>query len=1253
MHNTLLVVTLLSCIFLQCRVALANYHPSDFVHGLLAAHAYETSSNGEKLLEKEQIFYDFLNVPNDQKEAVIGTLLDKWSVHEVITSDNNNNQSDYYGVIYKNDVDKQLVLAHRVTDLRGVYSDEAEFNLQFKETTRKVVDLVKASSGSTEFAKYAVSFTGHSLGAWLADLSVYYCHRFFHFANVKAVTFEAPGSETLIHTLEKSAAVDLTKLDIVSYLSQPTLLNSVSKHVGLSYLLNNTDVDKQLSWLEEAIELGASAAEDTTAGFSRLVNEQSLKFILEAFNHESGRPFVMQEIERWPSITLTSLSTDSNVNSVHSFVRLASEKVHLAELNVQIGKGALATMLTCAARASEQSETIQNFLHSAAKALALPPKSFDSTARADTDLFRMIVQSVAQNNYNISIVDGDSDVFFRVKEAAAIRFDERAIVDTVDESIRSLVHLIKSEVDASEKDYVLVKDIQYIRRFCRYDSSKRTLSVTKTDLMMQDIRDRAYRIGAKYPLRRLDEIRWSGELKKESILSNELLSVVSPGKFVEFDTPSYTQLDEMFNGANKSVLISGIGGVGKSTLALLYSRYRVWKDSNTFCVKSFVVPNADHLFQEYFDKWIDLFFAHDGDVQETLRKQVRSAERTDREIVNRQINAKLAHTNASFLFVFDAFDYDKANGTEFELLEMILRHLPTSVQVLITSRVSHAAFQDHNLLPFLTSVELAMLERDKADEFLRANLLDLIGNKNDTEQSSAQILDAIGGEQFLPFKLYLIVTFIRQSRAKESWQESLGKLVEKNFMIRDVVESIFHTVYAKSDGFRQVMHLVNLFDDDEINLDLLQEVIGFDQKKLKPVFAYMEREHLVTLKLLNAPSGSQVLAFPAQMRRYLQAFLSEKSKEKSILDEMRRYVKNLESYLRNNDITANANLVRALTKLNADAIDQASEEMCARLIFIGKTTTSAALKQFMYEETIKMGGRVLAKIANSETAAADVALIFNNVASAHKSLDNFEQAIGYYNESLSIYRTVYPSGTHLDIARTLNDIGTSYFKSENFYLARKNYADSLRMYEKIHHAANRNHPDIARTLNLLGTTLFKLGNSDRALSYYEDSLKIYEECYPDASNPDISKALSYLGFVYNNLGTFDRAIKYYEHLLRITRKMYQDENHPDIASALNDLGSAYQKSGNLERAIGFYEDSMRINEKCYPDGLHANVVKTLENLAPAYYNFGKYKESLACYEKIAEIKKRMSPDNRANNDIGNTINNIKGHLMLGLKNIFG
>jgi hypothetical protein len=103
--------------------------------------------------------------------------------------------------------------------------------------------------------KYSLSFTGYSLGAWLAEQSLFFCHNHFDggadetsAARRRAVTFESPGSAEFIADLTQPSATNkqalrkkLNKdLDIRSYLLAPNFLNTSNEHLGKIYQLSTT-----------------------------------------------------------------------------------------------------------------------------------------------------------------------------------------------------------------------------------------------------------------------------------------------------------------------------------------------------------------------------------------------------------------------------------------------------------------------------------------------------------------------------------------------------------------------------------------------------------------------------------------------------------------------------------------------------------------------------------------------------------------------------------------------------------------------------------------------------------------------------------------------------------------------------------------------------------------------------------------------------------------------------------------------------
>lgn len=155
---------------------------------------------------------------------MVDSLLSDWSVYKIIED----YQSSYYGVIYINRKDKQLVLVHRSTHSSLAFASEklkgssvtvdvntvlmGIFGMHQAHAFRATVNAVNYAN----LENMSLSFSGHSLGAFLAELSVFYCHTLINLPNVKAVTFDGPGTknimEKMCHGLIEGAGASWSKL---------------------------------------------------------------------------------------------------------------------------------------------------------------------------------------------------------------------------------------------------------------------------------------------------------------------------------------------------------------------------------------------------------------------------------------------------------------------------------------------------------------------------------------------------------------------------------------------------------------------------------------------------------------------------------------------------------------------------------------------------------------------------------------------------------------------------------------------------------------------------------------------------------------------------------------------------------------------------------------------------------------------------------------------------------------------------------
>ncbi len=289
-------------------------HPTDFVHGLLSSHAYKTSEVGAKV----EFTIDSKGAPH--VNAKYNPYLEDWRVEKVFQPEK---ADDYYSVLYINDKTHHAVLAHRGTDIPGsLKAKNASLKADLIEILNHNIGVQQAASyvstkEALEIAQqlgYNFSTTGHSLGAWLAELSLYFCHMDFDYHQVKAVTFDSPGSKDQMDVFKSNVDNTETKVrtnqfDMVTYLSAPNIVNVCNQHVGKVYRLAPEikypeALKQELPAILPKFVKNIIAQNKYYLDSLLSVSGHSLTPMLDVFNPETGKPYADKYalVLDWPHI---------------------------------------------------------------------------------------------------------------------------------------------------------------------------------------------------------------------------------------------------------------------------------------------------------------------------------------------------------------------------------------------------------------------------------------------------------------------------------------------------------------------------------------------------------------------------------------------------------------------------------------------------------------------------------------------------------------------------------------------------------------------------------------------------------------------------------------------------------------------------------------------------------------------------------------------------------------------------------------
>ncbi|KAN0077370.1 hypothetical protein V8E54_005674 [Elaphomyces granulatus] len=258
----------------------------------------------------------------------------------------------------------------------------------------------------------------------------------------------------------------------------------------------------------------------------------------------------------------------------------------------------------------------------------------------------------------------------------------------------------------------------------------------------------------------------------------------------------------------------------------------------------------------------------------------------------------------------------------------------------------------------------------------------------------------------------------------------------------------------------------------------------------------------------------------------------------------------------------------------------------------------------------------------------------NNLGTLYADQGKLDEAEKMYQRALQGYEKAW-GPDHTSTLETVNNLSLLYADQGKLGEAEEMYQRALQGKEKV---CGPDHTSTLNTVNNLGILYANQGKVDEAEKMYQRALQGKEKaCGPDHTST--LNTVGNLGILYAGQGKLDEADKMYQRALQGFEKALGPD-HTSTLDTVNNLGILYANQGKVDEAEKLYQRALQGYEKAGgPD--HISSLGTVNNLGNLYAGQGKLDEAEEMYQRALQgFGKAWGPDHTSTLDM---VNNL-GHL---------
>lgn len=436
-----------------------------------------------------------------------------------------------------------------------------------------------------------------------------------------------------------------------------------------------------------------------------------------------------------------------------------------------------------------------------------------------------------------------------------------------------------------------------------------------------------------------------------------------------------------------------------------------------------------------------------------------------------------------------------------------------------------------------------------------------------------------------------------QSASFSTVQETLLRDIGQYNKTRyNIISLSLKRLIEKNQNYKDLLLLISLLDSQDIPKDLL---ISYKNESVVDSFIHdLKKNSFILDKELTYPKEISIFSIHRSTQQIFSFYLLEVLNLKSDISTFTLMDKILEKYL--SEIINKGNFSKMRLIANHLEMFLSHKKLLNNLIAgsIGSYLGRIYFYLGNYDKSKDILERSLEKLKKTGVEDIKTAKVLVHLGDVNRSLSCYKDAQKYLEDGLEIFKKYYGEN-HSETAWAQVLLGNVYRELGKFKKAQEVIKKGLNTYRK---DQDRYLNKVAWALIHLGDVHRSLGNYDQAKELYEGSVAIHKKIYGN-DHIKTAWALVYLGIIYENIGNYEKA----KDILLESIKIYEDnfgKNHIGTAWALVRLGIVYQHLYDHDNALNILNNSYEIHKKFYGDN-HVRTAWVLVYLADAYRETGE------------------------------------------------